>query len=169
MGETSFKSVFNGSWCPICANQAKMRGTIDEAKLLAHSKNGVCLSKQMQCTSSRLQWKCSEGHQWETTFNIVKQGHWCPYCARNASRLTLNDAKKLAQTRGGDCLSDTYVSLKKNLIWQCSKGHQWQANYSNVRSGTWCPICSRRKNQAECHEIFVSLFPSENFRQEVIS
>jgi hypothetical protein len=26
--------------------------------------------------------------------------------------------------------------------WRCAEGHEWMANPSNVRQGSWCPVCS---------------------------
>lgn len=164
--KSKFSNVRHGMWCPNCEHIAK-RVTIDDAKALARMKNGQCLSITMESRQEFLKWKCSEGHIWETQYRHVKQGNWCPKCARIASRLTLEDAKNIAEKNGGDCLSHSYTSIKEPLTWLCSRGHTWKANLLNVRhKRTWCPVCRRPRNQKECHEIFSSLFPNHLFEEE---
>ena len=57
-------------------------------------------------------------------------------------RLTIQEMQKLATTKGGKCLSDTYVNDRTKLLWQCKKGHQWKATPSNIKQGKWCPRCA---------------------------
>jgi len=71
----------------------------------------------------------------------------CPHCARNFS-LTLEDAVKVATSKGGRCLSTVYKNARTKLKWECNSGHQWEATIDSVGGGrgargTWCPICSR--------------------------
>jgi len=35
--------------------------------------------------------------------------------------------KKIAIERGGECLSDSYISSKSKLEFKCCKGHIWKA------------------------------------------
>jgi hypothetical protein len=58
-------------------------------------------------------------------------------------RITLKDMQKLAAQRSGSCLSQEYRNNKSKLIWQCQKGHIWEAIPINVRRGSWCPFCER--------------------------
>ena len=37
-----------------------------------------------------MEWQCSEGHEWETKFENVRAGQWCPQCSGNV-KLTLKD------------------------------------------------------------------------------
>jgi hypothetical protein len=50
----------------------------------------------------------------------------------------------LAKEKEGECLSKKYINSKTNLLWKCSKGHVWKARPCNIKTGTWCPICSRK-------------------------
>ena len=57
--------------------------------------------------------------------------------------ITIKDAQELAIQRRGLLLSAEYKNNYSNLSWQCSKGHIWEASYSNVKHhGTWCRECS---------------------------
>lgn len=57
-------------------------------------------------------------------------------------RVSVEDCRKLAINRGGIFLSDKYITARTNYLWECDKKHQWEALYSKVRGGTWCPTCN---------------------------
>jgi hypothetical protein len=60
------------------------------------------------------------------------------------TRHSIEEMRDLARQRGGDCLSERFVTLQGKLCWQCSKGHMWSAIAGNVLRGSWCPICAHR-------------------------
>jgi nucleoside-diphosphate-sugar epimerase len=60
------------------------------------------------------------------------------------AELDIEDMKRAAQFRGGECLScemkkgDLYAPLK----WRCHDGHEFYASpYTVVKAGHWCPDC----------------------------
>lgn len=60
-------------------------------------------------------------------------------------------AKKKAQDRQGQCLSDGYTNARSPMEWKCSNpAHaSWTATYRNVvLHGTWCPHC-KNDSQAQ--------------------
>ncbi|CAG8559855.1 42297_t:CDS:2 [Gigaspora margarita] len=58
-------------------------------------------------------------------------------------KLTLDIAKEIAYSRGGECLSERYINSKTSMLWKCAKGHEWFAKLSRVKNDkTWCPICA---------------------------
>ena len=59
--------------------------------------------------------------------------------------VNIKTIKKIAESRDGRLLSSKYKDAKSNLEWRCNKGHIWKANYSNIKTGTWCPYCAGRK------------------------
>jgi hypothetical protein len=61
-----------------------------------------------------------------------------------SKKLTIKDMKTLAKERGGKCLSNEYINSQTRLLWQCKKGHEWQAAPADVRRGYWCGKCKRR-------------------------
>src|SRR5438445_12105751 len=62
--------------------------------------------------------------------------------ARN--KPTLEDAQRIARKRGGRCLSTRYSKSAVKMLWQCGKGHEWEATYNHVQGGKWCPYCRGR-------------------------
>jgi len=129
----------DGHWCPYCAG--KVRKTIEDMKEFAKSKGGECLSDIYENNKTKLKWQCSKGHIWEAVQSDILGGHWCPYCAGKV-RKTIEDMKEFAKSKGGECLSDTYINSSTKLKWQCSGGHIWEAIHSNIFRGAWCPYCA---------------------------
>ena len=111
--------------------------------IIASKRNGKCLSERYKNAQTKLRWKCSKGHQWEATPNNIKNGKWCPECS-GTKRLTIEEMNNIAQSRSGRCLSKIYLGNKEKLLWECSKGHRWEAIPHSVKRGSWCPHCAGR-------------------------
>ncbi len=138
-------NIKSGTWCPICAKKArakKKKLAIEELQKIAVSRNGRLLSKNYINCKIPIRWECKYGHSWQATADNVKRGHWCPVCAGKRKK-TIEDIRKMAKQRRGECLSKIYTNMRTKLIWQCAKGHQWEARPYNIKQGTWCPICAR--------------------------
>jgi len=146
--QTPNNVIHNKSWCIICAG--KKQYTIDEMRELAKSKGGKCLSKEYKNANTKLLWQCGQGHKWKTTpSQIINAGSWCPYCA-GVTKCTIEEMKKLAKTKGGNCLSTEYINSKTKLLWECIDGHQWPAKPNVIKTGSWCPYCQWNINEEKC-------------------
>jgi len=62
-------------------------------------------------------------------------------------RGNIEEMRKIAESRGGKCLSEHYVNVDTRLRWQCKKGHIWEAVPSSIKRGSWCARCVRRKQK----------------------
>ena len=125
-----------------------MRSTKDrlsEMKDIARSRNGECLSVTYINAHTHLRWKCHLGHVWDAKPHNVKQGSWCPNCKNRIPKYNIEDMRKLASERNGECLSEAYIHSKYKLTWLCHEGHKWEATPSAVRLGRWCPTCAIKK------------------------
>ena len=154
----SFNSVKNnGSGCPNCAGNA-MCG-IEECHEFAISKGWECLSDVYINCMTHLKWRCSENHEWNASFNNVKNnGSGCPNCAGNAM-CGIEECHEFAISKGWECLSDVYINSKSHLKWRCSNGHEWNACFDNVKNvGNGCPNCAGNAMCVieECHEFAIS-------------
>ena len=73
----------------------------------------------------------------------------CPKCGdkRSAKKRShsIKYIHKVAEARGGRCLSSEYHSSKDHLQWQCQHGHRWTAQAKHVLAGHWCPKCGKQK------------------------
>lgn len=159
--ETKLSKIKNeGSWCPRCHFDKKML-SLDDAHKLAKEKGGVCLSEEYKGASSKLNWRCEKGHEWETTLGIVKNnGSWCRKCYDLSKRCDLQEAQTIALDKGGKCLSTEYVNRRTSMEWECERGHKWSAIYDSIKKGKWCPYCPF-KSEESCRKIFKKIFREE--------
>ena len=50
--------------------------------------------------------------------------------------------REAACARGGICLGKDFVGISENYLWECEKGHQWEASGGSIiYSKSWCPTC----------------------------
>jgi hypothetical protein len=131
----------SGSWCPKCAGIFPLG--MQKLYEFAAKKGGRCLSTVYTNASQKYQWECSCGYQWlATAASVVCSGRWCHKCA-GTIKLTLNFLQKIAESRGGRCLSSEYVRANDPLLWVCKDGHQWPATANNIlNANSWCPRCA---------------------------
>ena len=127
-------------------NEVYISGNIERMKEIATSHGGKCLSENYINAKTKLLWKCSRGHTWKAVPDSIVSGTWCPICGKNKSaikrKLTIQEMREIAKSRGGIYLSEIYVNANTTLKWKCSEGHQWEATPGNIKSGKWCPICA---------------------------
>merc|ERR1712118_68890 len=117
-------------------------GKVHHLMDFAKRKEGKLLSNEYRHANEKVQWQCKEGHSWANTWsNIYHKNEWCPHCANRAKR-SIELANKLAERRGGTCISTKYVNVFSALNWRCKEGHIWQTSYNSVQQGSWCPHCA---------------------------
>jgi len=141
-------NVKRGSWCPECG-KLKMgearKLSIEEMREIAKKQGGECLSKKYIDSHTKLKWKCGKNHTWFAVPNSIKNGTWCPECARKkvaeSQKLSIEEMQKIANKRGGKCLSKKYLNASSKLKWQCQKKHIWYATPNHIKNGQWCPYC----------------------------
>ena len=109
---------------------------------LARKRGGRCISTLYVSSTVPLLWECANGHRWNAVPASIRKGTRCPDCA-GVRRLTLEQMRVTAKSRGGWCLSKRYRNNAEKLKWRCSKGHEWSATPLHVRKGHWCPFCAR--------------------------
>lgn len=134
-----------GKWCRKCRDDS-MRGSLERMQEMAQHHGGQVLSDVYVDNNTKLRWRCVKGHVWEALPRIVVSGSWCRECYFERRRITLEELQRLASTKGGRCLSDTYVDTYTNLIWECNKGHVWQAPPGRIHS-RWCPECNNNRKR----------------------
>lgn len=143
-------NVRRGDWCQQCHLEklhSSRRLTVEEMRGLARMKGGECLSEEYSGIYVKQRWRCGKGHVWETSPASIKYGSWCPVCG-GKRKLTIEEMRSIAVSRGGKCLSKKYVNSQTKLKWRCSKGHVWEAIPASVRQGRWCRRCAAKKREA---------------------
>lgn len=120
---------------------------IKQLQRLAKKRGGKCLSLTYKNSVTKLDWQCAKEHQWEALPGNIKQGTWCPACAKlgPSAKKNILDMQNIAGERGGKCLSTNYKGAHSKLLWQCEKEHQWEAYPKSIRQSSWCPKCAGNK------------------------
>jgi hypothetical protein len=135
-------TILGGSWCPQCRLGM---GSIEEMQEIARDRGGECLSPRYVNKSTKLRWRCAQGHEWEAIPGHVKRGSWCPSCV-GTRRLSISDMRSLARRHRGTCLSHEYDGMNTPLKWRCREGHEFSKTPHLVKfDGSWCPTCSPRQ------------------------
>ena len=141
--EALHSGIKRGRWCPSCASDARL--SIKDMQSIAEERGGRYLSDAYVNTQTKIQWDCSEGHQWEGTLNKFKSGSWCPkYYNKTRGdfrKLTIEEMGQIVADRDGRCLSEVYINTRTKLPWECSEGHTWEATPSGIKKGAWFPEC----------------------------
>jgi hypothetical protein len=150
----------NGHGCPYCSGRKvsyeKSLQTVNPtlAKEWHPTKNVKLTPKEVTIGSiKKIWWKCSRGHEWETTVNSRQHGHGCPYCSGRKVNdenclETVNPilAKEWHPTKNYNLTpKEVTAGSGKKVWWKCSKGHVWEAHVYNRSKGTNCPFCSGHK------------------------
>jgi hypothetical protein len=153
--------VKSGAWCKICSSvtgQAYKKHNIDLFKSLIESKGGKLLTSEYKNSAeTRLLVDCGKGHQWLAFPGHIKKGLWCRKC-NGSFRHELSDIIKLAESRGGKCLSTVYKNDMTKITWQCSEKHVWDATPNNIKRGKWCPICVSGIGERVCRLTLEKIF-----------
>lgn len=161
-----------GSWCPECALESRSTSQRQDglslAKRVARKRGGKCLSESYRNSWSSLEWQCKIGHQWKAALaNITHRKSWCPTCGKERCVLSrakgfaakegfrtatfpalqLARAQKLAERRGGKCLSDSVPDRKSPVLLKCKFGHLWTTTLAKLSIGRWCRICARGRGE----------------------
>jgi len=99
-----------GTWCPKCGGRKKL--TLKDIHIDAKNNNGECLSSIYINAVTPMLWKCDKGHTWKAKPNHIRNGHWCPICARNQKSITIDNIKYDNINNASDILN-----IDKNIIY----------------------------------------------------
>jgi len=105
----TYSHVKDGEWCPKCS---KNRLCIDDCHILAEFNGGQCDSNEYVGYLAKYSWWCGDcGNKWETTYSTVRQGCWCPKCAKSKNAKLLGHIlEKL--------LNEKSISEYSRFLWQ---------------------------------------------------
>ena len=118
-------------------------------------RNGTLLEAHVtQGSHKRVWWECGQGHEWQAPVYSVRMDEaGCPYCAGKRPILGETDLTathpRIAEMwhkdnpKGPESVT---AGSHKKALWQCEKGHQWEAAVNSVAlDGCGCPYCAGRK------------------------
>lgn len=95
---------------------------------------------------TKTHWRCPRGHVWETNYSSIQRKRNCPRCTDGAHK-TKEDYHEAGMDRNIEWVGK---ELPKNTVtktpWRCSRKHEWETPYDNIRRGTGCPHCADMVN-----------------------
>ncbi len=140
-------AIRRGGWCPTCRGR---NPRVADMAAIASGRGGKVIAPHIPNSLTKIEWECSAGHRWLGSPTNIKRGRWCPKCKylkiSELRKGSIQEMQKIAKNRGGICLSNLYEDSHHKLLWQCQRGHQWQATPTNITRGRWCPQCARAKH-----------------------
>ena len=140
--------------CKKCSGDTLETGVNDLLTLfpeIASEAVGWDTSRVLPNASSKMIWKCKEGHTWEARVNRrTKQGNGCPYCKKNLFISGKNDLETLFPVIAGEAHGwdpkRVHAGSNAVLDWACTKGHIYTAMVNKrTRRNDACPFCSNHQ------------------------
>lgn len=133
------------------------KNTPDKYHALAEQRGFQWIDEQLPTNSHSLAtWRCSQGHEWKSSYHSIHAGNGCPHCSGRA-RKTSADYQAVASERGFQWLeSEVPEGVMTKTRWRCSAGHEWDATYNGIANGGYgCPHCAGfiRKTAADYHAL----------------
>ena len=127
------------------------------AKDWAYDLNAPLLPEHFRSQANKnVWWRCRYSHTWKTSLNNrVGRGTGCPACPRKSPRVVTDDnnlaivfpdlVREWHKEKNAN-LRPEGIRPKSNMKiwWQCSAGHEWQAQPSSRATGSGCPYCYGR-------------------------
>ncbi len=152
--KSSPSSRASGHGCPYCYGRfASKENNLaykypELLKEWDYEKNiGLNPSEFTPHVNKKVWWNCKNGHNYQATIsNRTRNKSGCPKCAQHANRKhSIDDFEKLANNRGGKCLSTEFTSSRDKMKFSCKEGHVWETRADSVLyTDKWCPECARK-------------------------
>jgi hypothetical protein len=127
-----------GNRCPYCYGNYKP--TIEQVKNSFEQSGYILLSKEYIGSKTKLEYICSNGHNYDITWDSWQRGARCSICAGNI-KLTLEQVREAFEKEDCVLLSEKYIGAHTKLNYICSKGHNHSIKWNDWQGGVRCQIC----------------------------
>lgn len=152
-----------GNGCPYCSGRSALAGFNDLGTLYPaiasewdYSRNGELTPSSVTVGSDKkIWWKCSRGHEWQTSVAHRVEGNGCPVCSGKRVLAGFNDltttnpnlALEWHPTKNGSAMPSTVTAgSSKKVWWKCPIcGKEWKASVCDRTHGRGCPDCGRKR------------------------
>ena len=148
---TNKNNIFKNNGCGKCSGVFAF--SMEDIKKIALDNSLALISKSYN-PGEKIIWKHSCGHVWSALPSTIKgtknkKGTNCPECFGKKTS-TIEDAIKLALSRGHKCLSKKMTNRDSLLNWQCKKRkdeiHNWSATFNSYKkSKNGCRYCTGKE------------------------
>lgn len=120
--------------------------------------NIICL-KYGGTHKSTSRFKCLiDNYEWDTTLDALRNrfATGCPKCGNVARIKNIVEVNKWLQdnNKNIECLYYDGITSSSNSVFKCKiDGYEWNAKFSNIKSGKGCPVCSKVKKIKSIDEV----------------
>ena len=142
----------DGNGCPVCSGKKILGGFNDllsQYPELAEEAYGWDPSKISKKSGRKLQWRCSDDHNWYAIVGDRVSGNGCPYCTGKKVIVGKTDLKSTHPTLANELINSESEVISsgsnKILSWECDLGHKWKAAVYSRVEGRGCPYCAGKK------------------------
>ncbi len=137
-------SIRWGDWhqgirCIYCSGKIKF--TLEQVRESFNKEDYILLSKNYINANTKLDYKCSKGHEHSIKWNDWQQGQRCAYCAGNI-KLTIEQVRASFEKDNYILLSNEYVNTETKLNFRCAKGHEHSMEWHGWQRGNRCSTCA---------------------------
>lgn len=99
-----------------------------------------------------------ESFKWKSLERHSPGKHLCGRCYEHQI-YNIDNCKRVARERNGECLSDVCRVCDDVLQWRCTHGHEWTATaHSVIMMNRWCGYCRTSLYENALRNILVSIF-----------
>ena len=151
-----------GNGCPYCNGKKVLEGYNYLKTYYPHlvnewdyEKNKGIKPTDVLCGSNKkVWWKCSKGHEWESSIYSRTRGDGCPYCSSRRLLKGYNDFETLNpiavkdwdyEKNNGLLPSDVMPNSRAKVWWKCSRGHSYETSIVQRNKSKGCPICQSER------------------------
>uniref|UniRef100_A0A6M3KJI5 HNH endonuclease n=1 Tax=viral metagenome TaxID=1070528 RepID=A0A6M3KJI5_9ZZZZ len=133
------------------------RHTIEYIKQKIEKIGYTLLSTVYVNNYSNLKIRCNVGHEYITTWSVIREGCMCPKCVveerARKNRYTIEYIKEKTKelAEGYECLSDEYINAHVRLLFKCNKGHTYKAKWNKFQTGRRCWKCVKNRQKKKGH------------------
>jgi hypothetical protein len=139
----SYSHFSKGIRCRKCFDD-RNRLSYDFIKEQIEKEGYELLSEEYVSSREKLSIKCTNGHEYDASFDSFKDGRRCPICA-GVKKHSYEFIKEQFENEGYKLLSKEYKNSNKILKTICPNGHEYKVRYSAFKTGNRCSEC--RKHQ----------------------
>jgi very-short-patch-repair endonuclease len=126
---------------------------------------------------------CPCGHEFKNYVNSISAGKWCLYCAKPSKKMcenkncnicfnksfAINEKSKYWSNKNELKPEEVFLTSNTKYWFNCSCGHEFESNLSNISKGAWCPYCCNPQqkicNKKDCKSCFEKSFASHEKSQ----
>lgn len=135
--------LLSGKGCPKCAGNIKKTHEEFLKEMQAVNNNIEIKSKYINA-KSKILCKCKiDGHEWNSTANMLLRGSGCPVCGKHMKMSHEDFMCRISKVNPDIEIMGRYINSKTNIACRCKKdGYVWNGIPAALLAGRRCMMCA---------------------------